>query len=142
LGVPALLTPPDSWAESQPVVGFEWAPVSGAVDYVLETRSDRAGQVDWRSWGRTGGARFDITYANHPDYFAIPGTVYYWHVAAVDGAGRPGSFSPEGTFVFQRPSESPADPPTPEPPTPAPPTREPPPPTPTPEPLPTPTPVP
>jgi hypothetical protein len=118
-------------------IEFRWVSVPNATGYQVETRSDRPGQTDWRAWYRlpVGETIFNLPFADAPDYFAIPGTVYSWRVAALDAAGRP-TYSAERTFVMQRaqaatPTPRPTDTPPPPtavpPPTPRPPTEEPPP---------------
>jgi len=135
LPAPNLLRPDSGATESGVSVTFEWSPVSGASQYRLETRSERPGQSDWRTWGEgfTSSTVLTLSFASQPDYFNIPGTLYFWRVAAVDANGQVGVHSEVWAFIFQRKTSStdtPAPPtvtpepdtPTPKPPTPKPPT--------------------
>jgi protein phosphatase len=153
---PNLLAPNDGdTAEEQ--VQFRWVPVPNAAGYQVETRSERQGQTEWRIWDRLPGdtTSFRLDFVSHSGYFEIPGTDYYWRVAALDVVGRP-VYSAVRRFVLQRaqaamPTPQPTDTPMPTPtptqePTPTPtqeptptPTPQPPTPTPTQEPTPTPT---
>lgn len=133
LPAPELVAPAMDSSDPVPEVTFQWLPIAGAAAYKVETRSDRPDQVEWRSWDSTASTSLAISFANHPDYFSIPGTVYYWRVVAIDDAGRVGQSSSERRFVYQQNVEAQPEEPTP---TPEPP------PTSTPEPLPTPAPEP
>ena len=133
LPAPELVAPPMDSSDPVSEVTFQWLSIAGAAAYKLETRSDRPGQTEWRSWDSTESTSLSIFYANHPDYFSIPGTLYYWRVVAIDNAGRVGQSSAERRFVYQQNVEAPPEEPTPTPESP---------PTSTPEPLPTSTPEP
>jgi hypothetical protein len=109
-------------------VTLRWQLVSGANGYRVETRSDREGQGDWRSW-QASTNELRLVFDSYPDYFQVPGTVYRWRVAGLDGAAVVETYSSEWSFIFQR--ESKPEPPTPKP---EPPTPKPEPPTPKPEP--------
>ncbi len=143
LPAPVSLGPDDGWGEVSDAVTLEWSGVAQASGYQVETRSDRAGQTEWRVWGplAPNATRLIIRYEDHPDYFAIPGTVYTWRIAALDGAGRPGDYAGSRRFVFNRRGEKatatqrlPTDTPRPATDTPKPPTDTPKPPTNTPKP--------
>jgi len=103
LSAPQLFDPPDGEALID-VARLRHSGVNGAAGYVAETRSDREGQQEWRRWPITGGdTTINLAFGALEDYFSIPGTVYYWRVAAVDVNGNQGPYSKERRFVFQRP---------------------------------------
>ena len=145
LAAPALTGPGDG-DTAMGRVNLGWQPVAGASGYVVQTRSDRAGQTEWRTWQAGQNTSLSIPFNSDPGYFNTPGTVYYWRVAALNGAGQPGNFSPVRRWVYQvesqpAPTQPPAPADTPTPPLPDTPTPPPLPDTPTPPPLPTPTPT-
>ena len=93
-------------------VALSWQPVAGSSGYVVQTRSDRAGQTDWRSWQAGQNTSLAIPFSADPDYFSGPGTVYYWRAVALNAAGQPGSFSSVRRWVYQVESQpAPAQPP-------------------------------
>jgi serine/threonine protein kinase len=104
LGAPQLLDPPDEESLTG-VARLQYSGVNGAAGYVVETRSDRAGQQEWRRWPVSGSeTTINLAFDALGEYFSIPGTVYYWKVAAVDASGNIGPYSDQRRFVFQRPS--------------------------------------
>jgi len=98
--------------------------VAGAASYRLQTRSERPGQTNWQSWGPVAGTDYTFVFDAFPDYFNVPGTVYFWRVLALDAGNQPGPESATWRFIFQRKSVQPTPPPPPDPtkaPTPPPP---------------------
>ena len=122
LSPPVLTGPEDGWSAPIGSVTFSWNPVPGATGYIVETRSDRAGQTEWNPWPAIGGGTpsLQLYYDTKSSYFQIPGTIYYWRVVPLGRGGQRGQPSAERRFVFQQPSLPPD---TPEPPTDMPPTR-------------------
>ena len=106
LDAPQLLEPPDEETQIN-VATLRYSGVSGAASYLVETRSDRPGQQEWRRWPVPGSeTTINLLYDALADYFNTPGTVYYWRVAAVGPSDQAGAYSGERRFVFQRPSNA------------------------------------
>jgi serine/threonine protein kinase len=104
LSAPILDAPGDGDTPSNARVTFQWQAVAGARGYRLELRSDRPGQTDWYALvEQMLGTEIPIRYDDRPDYFTIPGTVYYWRVKSLDADGN-GNYSQERRFVFNRPA--------------------------------------
>jgi len=98
---------------------LSWSPVDGATTYRLQTRSDRQGQIEWRSWDPGAETSYTVVFDASPDYFKEPGTVYYWRVLALGADSQAGTKSAPWRFIYQRKSEPPSEPtrePTPPPP--------------------------
>ena len=84
---------------------LRYSGVNGAAGYVVETRSDRAGQQEWRRWPVSGSeTTINLAFDTLGDYFNTPGTVYFWRAVAVDANGNQGPYSGQRRFVFQRPN--------------------------------------
>ena len=103
---PILDAPGDGDTPDKEMVTFRWQAVDSAKGYRLELRSDRPGQTEWRALiEQMTATELPIRYDDQRDYFAIPGTVYYWRVKSLDAAGN-GNYSVERRFVFNRRSAS------------------------------------
>ena len=133
LPAPAISAPESGYTAEQRSVRLAWQEAPGATGYRVETRSEREGQKEWKSWPSEGGTELTLNFDDPTtaQYFSIPGTVYEWRVAALDKGGQPGAYSEVRKFVFNRqrpatntpipPTDTPEPPtPTPEPPTPTP----------------------
>lgn len=106
LRAPELLEPPDGETQIN-VATLRYSSVNGAASYVVETRSDRVSQQEWRQWSvPESETALNLIYDALPDYFNTPGTVYYWRVAAISPSGQMGAYSTERRFVFQRPTNA------------------------------------
>ncbi len=104
LSAPQLLDPADGESLTG-VARLRYSGVTGAAAYVIETRSDRTGQQEWRRWPISGNeTTINLAFDALGDYFSTPGTVYFWRAVAVDANGNQGPYSEERRFVFQRPS--------------------------------------
>jgi len=81
-------------------ITFDWRPVIGAAGYLVQTRSEQFGQTKWRGQPveKDGVAQFRLVFDRHPDCFAVPGTEYFWRVAALDAAGQA---SASRRFIYQ-----------------------------------------
>jgi hypothetical protein len=79
-----------------------WSEVKDAAYYIVQTRSDRLGQTDWKEWGKTYVERFDLIFDANSNYFRDPGTIYYWRVIAVNSQNERGTPSGTRKFIFQR----------------------------------------
>ena len=105
LPAPRLIFPPDGWNERVSVVTLEWDLIPNAVAYQVDTRNGQPGQAQWKVWGPLGPqvTKLQIKYDDYPEYFKIPGTVYYWRVVAINENEQPGEYSKWRQFIFQRP---------------------------------------
>ncbi len=115
LTAPLIAAPDDGVTADQGSVRLAWQAAPGATGYRVETRSEREGQQEWKSWPSGGSTELTLNFDDPAiaQYFSIPGTVYEWRVAALDRSGQPGAYSEVRRFVFNRPQP---DKPTPPPP--------------------------
>jgi hypothetical protein len=94
LPAPALVSPKEAHVVDGSAVTFDWTPVAGAADYVLQVAADT--QFDQVVFEEGTG---DATSLTVYDVFPVDGKSYYWRVIARDSEGVEGTADHVESFV-------------------------------------------